>query len=62
MVANEFPTAANTTWLKAIVDIAHESGIEVGAYQLLLNARSGQKILAQNEANCHGFVANSGHL
>ena len=40
MVANEFPTAANTTWLKGIVDIAHGSGIEVGAYQLLLNARS----------------------
>jgi hypothetical protein len=40
MVANEFPTEANTTWMKGIVDAAHASGIEVGAYQLLRNARS----------------------
>lgn len=40
LVANEFPTAANTTWLKNIVDAAHADGIEVGAYQLLRNARS----------------------
>ena len=40
MVANEFTTAANRTWLKGIVNMAHAAGIEVGTYQLLLNARS----------------------
>lgn len=40
LVANEFPSAANTSWMKAIVDFAHAGGVEVGAYQLLLNARS----------------------
>ena len=40
MVGNEFPTPANTSWMRRIVDHAHARGIEVGAYQLLLNARS----------------------
>jgi hypothetical protein len=50
MVGNEFPTEANTTWMKSMVDIAHKGGVEVGAYQLLLNARSAT---AHNQAAPH---------
>ena len=31
MVANEFATDANTTWMRAFVDAAHAAGVEVGA-------------------------------
>lgn len=51
MVANEFPTAANTTWMKNIVDTAHADGIEVGAYQLLRNARSASALNQAAPAN-----------
>ena len=39
-VGNEFATRANTTWLRSIVDTANAGGVEVGSYQLLLDARS----------------------
>jgi hypothetical protein len=39
-VGNEFASAANVSWLRATVGVAHAAGIEVGTYQLLLNARS----------------------
>ena len=49
-VGNEFESEANMTWLKAIVDRAHAGEVEVGAYQLLLNARSAT---ALNQAAPH---------
>eukprot|EP00040_Diaphanoeca_grandis_P036541 m.233286 g.233286 ORF g.233286 m.233286 type:complete len:895 (+) comp33639_c0_seq1:188-2872(+) len=39
-VGNEFVSEVNTSWFKSIVDVAHAGGVEVGAYQLLLDARS----------------------
>ena len=43
-VANEFPTAYNTSWLESLVKIANDANIEVGTYQLLLDARSATAI------------------
>lgn len=40
MIANEFQSAANISFMQSIVELAHASGVEVGAYELLLNARS----------------------
>ena len=39
-VGSEFMTAANKTWFKSLVDVARAGGVEMGAYQLILNARS----------------------
>lgn len=44
MIANEFPSTTNTSWFKRIVTFAHAVGIEMGTYQLLLNARSATAI------------------
>lgn len=40
MVGNEFQSEANISWFRDIVAHAQARGIEVGAYQLLRNARS----------------------
>ena len=39
-IANEFVSDANVTWFKQVVDQAHVGHVEIGAYQLLLHARS----------------------
>jgi hypothetical protein len=43
-VGVEFQPPANVTWFKALVDRARGAGLELGAYQLLRNARSATAI------------------
>ena len=55
-VGSEFTTQANKTWFKALVDTARAGGVEMGAYQLILNARSAT---AYNQAAPPAAVASA---
>ena len=39
-IGTEFQSAENMTWFKALVDRGRAGGVELGVYQLLMNARS----------------------
>ena len=60
-VGNEFQSAANITWFKQIVDLAHRGRLEIGAYQLLLNARSATA-LNQAAPQDAATLPNAGYL
>ena len=71
MIAPEFNSQANLTWFSKLVDRAHNTSdgqhsVEMGVYQLLLNARSGSALNQAAPSNAfdlpgHEFDAMDSH-
>eukprot|EP00038_Savillea_parva_P010018 m.187380 g.187380 ORF g.187380 m.187380 type:complete len:1011 (+) comp17050_c0_seq1:40-3072(+) len=63
LVGNEFQSPANVSYIANIVSKAHAAGIEMGAYELLLNARSATALnqCAPDDAANHALHPNAGY-